>query len=63
MCKMLDVKGVMELLGVGEGKAYEYMRQMNEELAKSGYLTIRGRVPRSYLEKRFFGLSDGPGRA
>lgn len=59
MCRMLNAKGVMELLGVSESKAYTYIRQMNEELARDGYLTIRGKVPRSYVEKRFFGISGG----
>lgn len=58
MCKMLDVKDVMEILGVSETKAYAYIRQMNAELAKDGFLTIRDKVPRSYVEKRFFGVSD-----
>lgn len=58
MCKMLNVKEVMQILGVSESLAYKYIRQMNEELAKNGYLTINGKVPQSYLEKRFFGVSD-----
>lgn len=57
MCEMLGAKGVMELLGVSESSAYSFIRQMNAELAEKGFLTIRGKVPRSYLEKRFFGFS------
>lgn len=64
MCEMLNVKGVMELLGgISEGKAYELIRQMNAELTDEGYLIIRGKVPRSYVEKRFFGFSEAPQRA
>ena len=58
MCKMLDVKDVMKLLRVSECKAYEFIRQMNAELAQDGFLTVRGKIPQSYLEKRFYGASD-----
>ncbi len=44
-----------ELLGVSETKAYQYIKQMNAELAKLGYLTVRGKIPRAYADKRFFG--------
>lgn len=44
-----------ELLGVSESKAYQYIKQMNAELTKQGYLTVRGKIPREYAYKRFFG--------
>lgn len=44
-----------ELLGVSESKAYQYIKQMNAELTKQGYLTVRGKIPKSYADKRFFG--------
>lgn len=44
-----------ELLGVSESKAYQYIKQMNAELTQKGFLTVRGKVPREYADKRFFG--------
>lgn len=44
-----------ELLGVSESKAYQYIKQMNAELTKQGFLTVRGKIPKSYADKRFFG--------
>lgn len=44
-----------ELLGVSESKAYQYIKQMNAELTKQGFLTVRGKIPREYAYKRFFG--------
>lgn len=61
MCKMLGAKEVSELLGVSESKSYQLIRIMNEELEKAGFLTLRGRVPQSYVEKRFFGDQKGAG--
>lgn len=51
-----------ELLSVSESKAYGLIRTMNEELQAQGYLTVRGRVPVSYVKKRFFGV-EGEGGA
>ena len=45
-----------ELLSVSESKAYGLIRTMNEELERDNYLTVRGRVPVAYVQKRFFGV-------
>ena len=44
-----------ELLGVSESKAYQYIKLMNAELTQKGFLTVRGKIPRAYADKRFFG--------
>lgn len=43
-------------LGVSNPFAYKFVRRMNDELNKKGYLTVAGRVSRQYYEKRFYGL-------
>lgn len=50
-----NAKELAELLGVSESKSYQYIRQMNAELTDKGFLTVRGRIPKAYVEKRFFG--------
>lgn len=45
-----------EVLGVSTSKAYEYIRQMNDELQEKGFLVIRGRIPAAYVQERFFGV-------
>lgn len=47
---------VASLLGVSEGHAYKIIRMLNEELKASGYLTIAGKVPLKYFEKRWYGF-------
>lgn len=32
--------------------AYKIIRQLNAELKKKGYITLAGRVPRTYFEER-----------
>lgn len=50
-----NAKELAALLGVSESKSYQYIRQMNAELTAKGFLTVRGKVPKAYVEKRFFG--------
>lgn len=44
-----------EMLGVSVGHAYKIIRKLNQELAEQGFLVIAGKVPRRYLEKRWYG--------
>lgn len=55
--QMLNAKDIQELLGVSQSKAYGLIKQMNQELAESDHIVIRGKVPCAYIEKRFFGIS------
>jgi hypothetical protein len=48
----ITVTEVMELLHIKEAKAYQLMRQCNDELKAKGYMTVRGRCPRAYLLER-----------
>ena len=50
---LLGVKEVMALLGIGRSMAYKYIAELNRELEEQGYLTVKGKVPKKYLEKRF----------
>lgn len=44
-----------ENLGVSVGQAYKIIRQLNSELAKEGYITVAGKCPRRYVEKKWYG--------
>ena len=39
---MMTVDDVMEELGVKRSKAYSILKQLNDELAKEGYVAVRG---------------------
>lgn len=45
-----DICGI---LGIADSKAYKIIRQLNDELESKGYITVRGRVPAEYFQKRF----------
>ena len=55
---MMTVDDVMEELGVKRSKAYSILKQLNNELAKEGYVAVRGKIPRPYWETKFYGCSQ-----
>jgi len=54
---LIDVEQVQQELGIPQSSAYKIIRDLNKELAEQGYYTIRGKVEKSYLLKRF-GIPD-----
>ena len=44
-----------ELLDVSLGHAYKIIRRLNQELEKEGFITLAGKVPKRYFEKRWYG--------
>jgi hypothetical protein len=51
----ITAKEAASILNLSEGKTYELFRQMNAELKAAGYMTVAGRVPRAYFNKKFYG--------
>lgn len=51
---------IMGILGIGRSKAYEVVRQLNEELEKDGYNVIKGKVPVRYFQKKYYGCEMNP---
>lgn len=58
---MMTVYDVMEELGVQRSKAYSVLRELNAELTKEGYVAVRGKIPRPYWEKKFYGCTRKAG--
>lgn len=55
---MMNANDVADELGVSKGHAYKQIRQLNEELAASGYLTVSGKIPRAFWKKKFYGYQN-----
>lgn len=53
--RFLDVHDVMEITGLSSSSSYIVIKQLNEELQKKGYMTIRAKVISTYFYERFFG--------
>lgn len=54
-----DAKELAEVLGCSVSKSYQFIKQMNEELQKAGFITLRGKIPVAYVKERFFGVVNG----
>lgn len=52
---MLCAKDVEEMLGIKSALAYKLIRQVNDELAKAGYIVVAGKVPKAYWDTKFYG--------
>ena len=46
---VMNVQEVAEALQVSEPKAYQIIREINQELEEKGYITVRGKVNRDYF--------------
>lgn len=55
---MMNANDVANELGVSKGHAYKLIRQLNGELETSGYLTVSGKIPRAFWEKKFYGYQN-----
>ena len=51
----MRVNEVAEELGVSIPYAYKLIRQLNEELTKTGCITISGRIDRKFFHEKFYG--------
>ena len=51
----MDVKEVSEKLGVSRSKAYNTIREWNDELKSMGFFTKSGSVTRAFFEKKCYG--------
>lgn len=51
----MRVDEVAEELGVSVPYAYKLIRSMNEELRKTGCITISGRIDRKFFHEKFYG--------
>lgn len=54
--QVLTAKDIAEICCISESKSYQIIRQLNEELAKAGYLTFRGKISRAYFYEKMYGM-------
>lgn len=55
---MMCAQDVANEIGVSKAHAYKLIRQLNEELEASGYLTVSGKIPRAFWEKKLYGYQN-----
>lgn len=52
MNELLKVDEVVQICNIKKCTAYKIIKQVNDEMQKEGYITIRGRVNKEYLFKK-----------
>lgn len=55
---MVGADEVAKELGISKGYAYKFIKKMNDELSAQGYIVISGRLPRTYVETKFYGFGN-----
>lgn len=45
---------IASMLSVSKATAYRIIHKLNEELQSEGYITVAGRVPKTFFDKRFY---------
>lgn len=54
----MGVEEVAEVLDVSIPYAYKLIKKMNEELKKTGCITIAGRIDRKFFYEKFYGTRE-----
>ena len=54
----MKVGEVAQELGFSKSFAYQIMRQLNEELEKTGCIVIHGRIDRKFFHDRIYGTKS-----
>lgn len=49
----LTCKEVMEITGVRESKAYQFINTVNKELTSKGFITVAGKVSKKAFFERY----------
>lgn len=57
--QIVTARDVMAVLEVSESKAYGIIKQLNNELAAKGFITIPGKVPTAFFEEKLYGVHIG----
>ena len=59
MANSLFIKAdeVAELLGVSRAEAYRIIKRLNDQLSSRGFIVVKGRVNRKYLEEQIYSVT------
>lgn len=53
--RFLCVDEVADYMQISVSLAYKIIRKLNNELATQGYITVSGRISRTYFEQKVYG--------
>ena len=53
--RFLNANDVASFMGISVPMAYKIIRRLNDELSAKGFITVSGKVSRSYFEQKVYG--------
>ena len=56
--RFLNASDISMLMDVSMSKAYKIIKELNNELRKSGYIVVSGRVSKVYFEQKVYCFSS-----
>ena len=56
--QVMTAQEVAEVLDISATSAYKLIRELNDELRRRGYITVRGRVSRAYFNEKMYGGTE-----
>ena len=54
----INAADIMKILGVSRAKAYKIISELNDELSKNGYTTVRGKIRRKFFNEKFYSFNN-----
>lgn len=51
----MTAQEVADTLGMSKAYAYKLIQEMNQEMAKEGYVVLHGKINRSFFFKKIYG--------
>jgi hypothetical protein len=57
-CMYYTAADVQEMLGIGRGRAYRILRELNAELSSKGFIVISGKIPKQFFNEHYYGLTE-----
>lgn len=56
--QVLRAKDIAEMCQISESKAYQIIKQLNDELKEKGFIVFRGRVSKVYFMEKMYGMKE-----
>ena len=56
--RFLNASDVSEYMGISIPMAYKIIRKLNDELIAQGYITVSGKISRTYFEQKVYGAAS-----
>lgn len=56
--QVLRAKDIAEMCQISESKAYQIIKQLNDELKEKGFIVFRGRVSKMYFMEKMYGMKE-----